>query len=223
MEYIVNQDFNKANIRNLFYYLAKENHVTVVEVNKLSFETITPGVAMVNGQIYISKNTSWVLALHELCHLLSVEEQYRYMMDTSTVKSYKKINVKYPEGKELRSESATIGLQHILMQKYRLEGYIAGTFFQGAVHLQENIPTEWFFKGKKLFELLDMSNYIPIEFANIINLCDDSIPDENANIIVGTQDRLVFSDCIYENGKYYTISGGHKNELTHVKKWCLKH
>lgn len=164
------------------------------------FEVIAPTTSIANGQLAIGENPEWSLVLHELCHILVVEPKYRYMINGSTVRSYKKINLKYPDNKKYRTESCTIGLQDIIAKQYKLSMYISGSFFKGSIGVNSLIDNEWLSRGKFIFDniTIDYNKTICNEY-NIKNRHD--IPIDNSNILIITKDNKIFN-CIYKNNKY---------------------
>lgn len=141
--------------------LAQLNNINIEIISKHKFlkeyqqYVIAPSCSIVHGNLVLSSSHSSALAIHEICHLLSIEPEYRHMMDVCTQRSYKKINKLYPENKELRSESSTIGLQDIIMKEHNVYCNIYGSFFKGRIGIGSDINQEWIERGKKLYDRIN--------------------------------------------------------------------
>ena len=136
--------------KEMLFHLAKDNRINVFQQRlDKSFTVIAPSTSIVNGSLYLNNSCNWRLAVHELCHILSVEPEYRHLLDGCTHKSYTKINKKYGFSK-LRTESATIGLNDILNKELDLHLSVSSSFWSGKIGNGSDVCDEWISLGHQI-------------------------------------------------------------------------
>lgn len=218
-KYHINQDRNNANIKKLFFYLANKHDIKV-KYEYFDYFTIVPNVSISNGIIKLKNKPSWLLAIHELCHLSIIEPNYRYLMDGSTETSYKRINRMYPQGKEYRRESVTLALQHLLFEKYDLYGSLYGTFFNGSIRDKDLFKEDWIEKATLLFNKIDLSDFTKICDYDIFETNENIFPKDESNVIVESENKI-FSNVIYRNGNF--LNAKNFSTIYNVSKWSYKY
>ncbi len=210
-------------MREFCYDLAKLNNIAIVEIKNSEFskfKSIAASVSLVNGAVYVKENPSWGLVLHEICHVLSVEEKYRHLMDVDTVKSYKKINSKYPAEGRLRTESATIGLHNILMLQIQEKMWINGEFFSGNVGT-DSIHPEWTERGQILYDRCSANTIAPYEF-ELISCKKEEIPEEVHTAFIEVNDKTVFRGYCNKNKFFNCVTSEEIKLLGYEKFGYLK-
>ena len=224
MDFLFSNYFKDKQLRPFALELAKLNNISVTQVESFDGRN-TGGININQGNIqYINDNPNWDIILHEICHILVVEPEYRHLVSDDTQTAYKVINKQYPDKKDFRRESVTFGLQHLIYTKYNLNFSVQG-FYSGSVGVGDSkIPKYWIDKAKELSNvyydgLHCSSNYIPMPFLSSIT------PNNNVDLLVllyrSEHNEYKLYDAKYVNG--YFIINGKKYMGFEIFKWCYKY
>lgn len=201
---MVNNQANANLIKDICIELMEKNDIKYQILKPIDFyhyKFITDSASIAYGTIIIKEDPNWNMVLHELCHVLVVEPEYRQFVDIDTVKSYCRINKKYPENKPFRTESCTFGLQDMIMSKYNLDASFSGSFFNGKVGgKNSDVPREWTDRAKSIFDQLKIDDLKATFNELSIYDCND-MPEDNTNTIVLTNNGTIFK-CNYKSGHF---------------------
>lgn len=212
---------DKKTVKEICLILMKDNNIDYRIVDPKEFyhyKYITNSASIENGRLVILNNPDWIMVLHELCHLLVVEPEYRIWMDIDTNRSYRKINMKYPENKSLRTESCTIGLQDLILSKFNLGCNLVGTFFQGRVGLHSDVNQEWIDRAYKLYQSYQNSlNGIKSVNSNIISMSNEQPLDNDEVFVLTNQDKIF--RCSYNKGNFKNLKTNSPIPNSSVSLW----
>ena len=158
---------DNAIMKSIVHHLALCNNVSITYIDSKLAKSIenAKGFYSVEG-VYIEKGNLLIqedriqyfqLVLHELLHILSVPQQFRYLMDQDTQDSYKiiKHRFKYNDKQRICTESAVLGAHHLVCKYYNYTCTIDGSFFTGIIYDSDNptdIKPEWIERGKLLLK-----------------------------------------------------------------------
>lgn len=101
--------------------IALINNIDILKIDGYKSNSLR-GCDIYNGKLITPLKTSYSnlqIILHELCHILVCNPDYRHLIDVDTVKSYNLINQLSPS--IYHCEQATLTLQHIIHQEYQIE------------------------------------------------------------------------------------------------------
>lgn len=212
---------DKKLVKDICLTLMKDNNIDYRMVNSKEFyhyKYITNSASIENGRLIILNNPDWIMVLHELCHLLVVEPEYRIWMDIDTNRSYRKINEKYPENKRLRTESCTIGLQNLILSQFSLSCNLVGTFFQGRVGVLSDVNLEWIDRAHMLYQSYRQSLDRIKQVNNGIISIHKDLPIDNDEVFVLTHQDKIFR-CSYNKGNFKNIKTNSPIPKSSVSIW----
>lgn len=158
---------DNAIMKSIVHHLALCNNVSITYIDSKLAKAIQKdkGFYSVEG-VYIEKGNILIyddavdhfhLVLHELLHILSVPQQFRYLMDQDTQESYKiiKHRFKHVDKQRICTESAVLGAHHLVCKYYNHTCSIQGSFFTGTIYdfdSTTDVKPEWIERGRLLLK-----------------------------------------------------------------------
>ena len=210
----VTEQLKQKKLQALIDEISNRHFIEVSDVNQRDFSRFTviaPTVSIVNGHIYTSPNPFASLVLHEMCHILSVEPEYRHHMDGDTIQSYAKINKMNSFGREYRTESATIGLQNEICKEYGITVRISGEFYEGPLGVETRAPSKWISKGQDLYRELGFDR-IRVNMPSY-KIYDTHKIEDNSNsseVFVELDNKSVIRSFFFDKTYYNAVT---RNEI----------
>lgn len=217
-------DLAKAN--NIELYIHEDYHERFFSGTGIIGCSLGPN--KINASTTIHPN----LLLHELCHLLVVEPEYRHMMFYDTQASYKSIALKQGVS-AYRTEGTTFALQHLIMEKIGVPGGIASSFYTGQLgNKHHKLKDRWIENARDVLASITMVEYKkPSEArANYLNngyyvKSVFEVPKRGSEVIIARVAKehefdTVFDESIYKNDSFYI--GNQKLSHSDVYAWTYR-
>lgn len=192
------------------------------------------GCTLGPNKLDVSTSISPSLLLHELCHLLVVEPEYRHLMSKDTVLSYKTI-AKLKGESTYRSDGATFALQHLILSNINLSSYISSEFYTGILgDDQHTLKPRWLESAHQIFDSINIPEYISpntvysntyvngsyIEAKTNLAELSDNTAVTIVRVVKEYDYDLSYDDAIFKNGNFYI--GNHKLDRNDVYAWSRK-
>ncbi len=199
--------------------LAEENNIELIKDNSVEY---IRGCSIKQGSLIISKfgNPKYnYIILHELCHIMVCDPEYRHLMNINTVKSYADINdIKFSK---YHNEKATLVLQHLIHRKYNIDPFMSNVNLSKdrleSKDIFITLGSEHFSRPKWVDDYYDIVDHVNLdfEFPNISQIqnatCDEFF---DGDLYYGLVHKTKNRDYTLKKFKY---DSGHWRDSTNSK------